>query len=109
MPEDPAAQVIVNTKSVPINVPRGGSNETVKFAPGEGKSVSPFLQAEHMDVKAFPRHHPSGQFGLNHQREFKLSPSQYFSQRLLNEDERFSRDPFYVFKFCRALWFGTSN
>jgi hypothetical protein len=97
MPEDPAAQVIVNTESVPISVPRGGSNETVKFAPGEGKSVSPFLQAEHMDVKAFPRHHPSGQFGLNHQREFKLSPSQYFSQRLLNEDERFLRDSFYVF------------
>ena len=97
MLEDPAAQIIVNTESVPISVPRGGSNETVKFAPGEGKSVSPFLQAEHMDVKAFPRHHPSGQFGLNHKREFKLSPSQYFSQRLLNVDERFSRDPFYVF------------
>ena len=91
MPEDPAAQVVVNTESM------GGANETVKFAPGEGKSVSPFLQAEHMDVKAFPRHHPSGQYGLNHQREFKLSPSQYFGQRLLNEDERFSRDPFYVF------------
>ena len=97
MPEDPAAQVIVNTESVPSSAPKDSPNETVKFAPGEGKSVSPFLQAEHMDVKAFPRHHPSGQFGLNHQREFKLSPSQYFSQRLLNEDERFSRDPFYVF------------
>ena len=50
-----------------------------------------------MDVKAFPRHHPSGQCGLHHDRQFKLSPSQYFNQRLMNEDERFSKDTFYVF------------
>ena len=55
------------------------------------------MREEHMDVKAFPRHHPTGKYGLNHDREFKLSPSQYFNQRLMNVDERFSKDPFYLF------------
>ena len=52
---------------------------------------------ENTDVKAFTRHHPTGQFGFNYFRQLKLSPSLYFGQRMMNEDERFSRDPFYVF------------
>ena len=55
------------------------------------------MREEHFDVKANPQHHPSGHFGLHHPREFKLTPSQYFNQRLMNEDERFSTDSFYIF------------
>ena len=55
------------------------------------------MREEFMDAKAFPRHHPSGQFGYNHPREIKLSPVQYYCQRLFNKDERFSMDSFYIF------------
>ena len=97
MEEDMAPRVIVNTKSIQVAVTGDGSEESVKIAPGEGKISTNMIREDHMDVKAFPRHHPTGKFGLNHEREVKLSPSQYFNQRLLNEDERFSTDSFYVF------------
>ena len=90
-------EVVVNNKSVPIKISGDGSNASIKIAPGEGKIPTPIMREEHMDVRAFPRHHPTGKYGLNHPREFKLSPSQYFNQRLLNEDGRFSKDAFYVF------------
>ena len=99
MPRDMAGDVVVNNESFPVNgsLKPHQPNDFVKIAPGEGKIPDLRMRDEHMDVKAFPRHHPSGHFGLNHIREFKLSPSQYFNQRLMNEDERFSKDAFYVF------------
>ena len=97
MPKDMESEIVVNNKSVPITAIGDGSNAAIKIAPGEGKIPSAIMREEHMDARAFPRHHPTGKYGLNHIREFKLSPSQYFNQRLLNEDERFSKDAFYVF------------
>lgn len=97
MPNNMEAEIVVNNKSVPITATGDGSNAIVKIAPGEGKIPSNIMREEHMDVKANPRHHPTGKYGLNHPREFPLSPVQYFNQRLLNEDERFSKDAFYVF------------
>ena len=99
MPQDMADQVVVNSEMKPVTIAKEGSNETFKFAPGEGGIANNMMgmRGEHVDVRAFPRHHPSGHFGLHHQREIKLTPSQYFNQRLMNEDERFSKDSFYVF------------
>ena len=103
MPEEMAGQVVVNSKNVPLNIHKEETNATFKFAPGEGKIVTPWMRAEHFDVKANPRHHPSGLYGLHHPREFPLTPTQYFNQRLMNEDERFSKDSFYVFEFFITL------
>ena len=97
MPQNMDAEIVVNKKSETAMVTADGSKEPIKIAPGEGKIPTNIMREEFMDVKAFPRHHPSGYFGLNHPRKFKLSLSQYYNQRLLNEDERFSRDAFYVF------------
>ena len=97
MPQQMETEVVVNTKSTPVTVTADGSNKPIKIAPGEGKIPTNIMREENVDAKAFPRHHPSGQYGLDHKREFKLSPSQYFQQRLLNQDDRFSKDPFYVF------------
>ena len=67
------------------------------FSLGEGKVPTNFLREEHFDVKAFPKHHPSGQYGLNHKRPIRLYPQMYFNQRLLNKDRRFSQDSCYLF------------
>ena len=64
---------------------------------GEGKVPTNFLREKHTDVKAFPKHHPSGQYGLDHPRQNKLYPQMYFNQRLLNKDRRFSQDSCYLF------------
>ena len=99
MPKDLETEMIVNNRSVPIYFKGDGLKECIKIAPGEGKRVTHILREHHLDVKAFPRHHPSGEYGLNHPREkeFKLTPSMYFRQRIRHEDERFSKDPFYIF------------
>ena len=64
---------------------------------GEGKVPTNFLREKHIDVKAFPKLHPSGQYGLDHPRANKLYPQMYFNQRLLNKDRRFSQDSCYLF------------
>ena len=97
MPKNMEAEVVINTKSVAIEVKGDGSTCPIKIAPGEGIIPTNIMREENMDVKANPRHHPTGKYGLNYIREFKLTPSQYFGQRLLNEDERYSKDAFYVF------------
>ena len=91
------AEVFVNNEPNPVKVTGDGAEEPIVVAPGEGIVPTNIMREKHMDVKAFVRHHPSGKYGLNHEREFKISPSQYYGQRLLNEDERFSKDPFYTF------------
>ena len=97
MPNDMAGQIVVNNEPVPIVKKKGESKKSIVVAPGEGKIPTNIMREEHMDVKAFPRHHPSGRFGLHHPRKIKLTPSMYFNQRLLNHDERFSKDTFYLF------------
>lgn len=97
MPSDMSAQVYVNNDSVQVLTKRGEDKKSIAVAPGEGKIPTNIMREENMDVKAFPRHHPSGKFGLHYPRTVKLSPLMYFNQRLLNHDERFSRDAFYTF------------
>jgi hypothetical protein len=84
---------VLNRKIAYIN---SQYNFIVTFS-GEGKTAYTFLTEEHTDVKAFPKHHPSGKFGLNHPRKIRLSLQMYFNQRLLNQDKRFSKDPCYLF------------
>ena len=97
MPTNMEAEVVVNSKPFTINAKSDGSDELIKIAPGEGKLPTNKMRQEHMDVQANPRHHPTAKYGYNHPREFKLTPTQYFGQRALNEDERFSKDAFYIF------------
>ena len=55
------------------------------------------MREHNFDVKAFPSLHPTGRYGLHHERDEELSPQKYFGQRLLNEDERYSKDLPYLF------------
>jgi hypothetical protein len=86
-----------NKGNLPISKIIEGKNGNIKIAPGEGKIPTNLMREEHFDVEAFPKHYPSGKFGLHFLRKHKLSAQMYFNQRLLNCDNRFSRDPCYVF------------
>ena len=100
MPEDMANEVVVNKDSSNMTLPLRESNRSLIVAPGEGKLPNSLLREDDFDVKAFPKHHPNGQFGIHHVRQQKLTNQMYFNQRLLNQDERFSRDPCYLFTAC---------
>ena len=73
------------------------STESHAIAPGEGKIPSNLMRDKLWDVNAFPSFHPTGKYGLHHQRDIKLQPQQYFVQRLQNVNKRFSSCPPYVF------------
>lgn len=97
MPTDLSDKLEVNSSDSVKTKERGEGRADIKIAPGEGKVPSNIMREINFDVKAFVRHHPSGKFGLNYDRKCRLSPKVYFNQRLLNADERFCKDPCYVF------------
>ena len=104
MPEDLANQVILNKGKSSIKKPIGkGEFGSIKIAPGEGKIPTNLLREDDFDVRAFPRHHPNGQYGLHHPRTQKLTARMYFNQRLMNQDDRFSKDTCYLFMACYYL------
>ena len=71
-------------------------DSTLSFA-GEGKIPSNLMRQTNWDAMAFSRHHPTGKWGLHHERAHKLSNQLYFQQRVMNRDDRFSRDISYIF------------
>ena len=97
MPNEFSDKLFVNTGTSEITKLIGETNASIKVAPGEGIVPSNILREEHFDEKAMPKHHPSGKYGIHHERNQKLSPQVYFEQRMLNADERFSMDAFYLF------------
>ena len=73
------------------------------LAPGEGQMPSNFMREPNFDIEGFPHLLPSGNGGLNFDREKKLTPQQYFDQRLQNEDGRFRKSPAYGFTALNFL------
>ena len=65
-------------------------NEGVSVAPGEGQMPTNILSEKDWDVTTFPHLFPNGRYGLHYKREQKLTNLQYFNQRLLNKDVRYS-------------------
>ena len=97
MPMELDAQVVINEGTETTTKKRHDHGKGISIAPGEGKIPTNFLREENIDVKAFPRHFPSGVNGLDHKRAIRLTKQMYFNQRLLNKDGRFATDPYYVF------------
>ena len=71
--------------------------EELAFAPAEGNCPTNILEEKDWDIKSWPSLHPDGNFGLHHKRKIKLTDQQYFNQRILNADLRFSNSPSYKF------------
>ena len=75
----------------------GNQRANLTFAPGEGKKPVDFVNMPKWEIKSFPTLLPDGKFGLDHKRTIKLTKQQYFNQRLLNRDDRFAKNPDYLF------------
>ena len=52
---------------------------------------------KYLDVMYFPTLFPNGRFGEYHDREVKLTSSEFAKSRLLNKDSRYRKNPQYVF------------
>lgn len=90
-------EIVTNNGTSKLSKQTNDGKKMIEIAPGEGKIPSNIMREQFFDVRAFPKHHPSGKFGIHHPRIHKLSAQMYFNQRLLNHDDRFSKDPSYVF------------
>ncbi len=96
--DQPEMRLIVNKSSKTLHKKQTlNSSVSCPIAPGEGKIPINLLRDDDWDINAFPQLHPSGKFGLHQPRSKPLSAQQYFNQRLLNSDKRFSSYPPYVF------------
>ena len=69
----------------------------LNIAPGEGFIPSSLMRDDTWDIDSFPQFHPSGQYGLNHPRDVKLSHRNYFLQRLQNINPQFRKSKSYLF------------
>ena len=66
----------------------------LSLAPGEGSTPEKVLE---MEAKCFPVEFPRGTNTYNENRDTKMSPSRYFNARLFSADNRFARNPEYIF------------
>ena len=98
LPEQPETTVLVNTtnKTVKKQLTKN-SKKVYEIQPGEGKIPTNYLRDEDFDISAFPQHFPKGRYGLFEERKPKVNPQSFFTQRLLNHDKRFSKDPNFIF------------
>ena len=55
------------------------------------------MKDKEFDVKAFPCLHPTGRFGLNYERNQKITPQTYFTHRLFSETKMFAKSIPYLF------------
>ena len=55
------------------------------------------MKDKDFDVKGFPCLHPTGRFGLNYDRDQKITAQMYFTQRILHENQMFAKCIPYLF------------
>ena len=81
-----------------IQATEGQQQSDLDLAPGENRIPKDIVQDVDWDVKAFPHlHNLDGSNGKDQRRESKLTDKNYFIQRMLNKDQRFSKSPAYLY------------
>ena len=94
----PESSVVINQSDKVIEAKRGhDSKQGLSLAPGEGKVPTNLMRDEFWDTEGFPYLHPSGRFGLHYKRKHKITAQDYFKQRLMNIDKKWSNDKTYLF------------
>ena len=96
-PDELEAEVVFNDTEKPMMAQTFPGHKPVKINPAELKLPCDFTRDEHFEQQAFYYHFPHGNFCLDHKRPLKLTPSKYFCARILHQDQRFCKDPDYIF------------
>ena len=97
MPEDPTANVVINTTNKTIKKKIQGTDKVFEIAPGENKVPNNYLRDHKLEVLAFPHLFPNGRNHLHDQRPIRLTPHKYFPQRILNKNTAFAKNADYIF------------
>ena len=98
VPDEPQTRMLINTSDKTIHKKKKANSKiSHAIAPGEGKCISNWMRDENFDIDAFPIHHGDGKYGLNYERDIKIQPYQFFGQRAMHHDKRWSTDLSYLF------------
>ena len=97
VPINPEEDIVENDQNSVLYKKLRESGRSFPIAPGENKKPSNWCREKDFEVKAWPTLLPTGDYGLDHEREEEITPQVYFNQRLLNEDPRFRENIPYVF------------
>ena len=73
------------------------TSESTQVAPSQGKIPNKLLHEKDVDVKTFPCLFPDGKNGKDQERKVALKDQDYWCQRILNVDDRFSNCPAFTF------------
>ena len=92
---------ILDTFLMPVNMVQEAlplcPDSILSIAPCEKNKPTNLFANKACEALAFPNHFPDGRNTLTEERQLKLSPSKYFQARLMNVDNRFAKDPQYIF------------
>jgi hypothetical protein len=97
IPENPEEFVFFNDTQKNVKKKLKHQSEGIEIFPGDGRIPCNWLKEQNFDCKSFPMLFPTGRFGLNENRTVKLFTQQYFYQRVLNIDRRFSKCDSFIF------------
>ena len=75
----------------------------MNFAPAEGNIPTCILKDDDWDINSFPNLYPTGQNKMFQEREIKLTPQQFLTQRFKNKNTRFVQCTPYVFASAAYL------
>ena len=87
----------IKTTCMTNKFPEADYDSSLSFAPAEGKVPTNILKDDDWDINSFPNLHPTGKNKMFQNRECKLTPQQYLTQRLKNRDTRFEQCTPFVF------------
>ena len=88
----------MNVKTVQTDDENSDPNITIIVAPGENQVPTNIVHEEHWESKSYPALFPDGKYDYHDKdRPVKITMQQYFDQRIMNCDRRFSRNPSYLF------------
>ena len=97
-PEDPTADVIVNTTEKTIKKKTSKKSSTVyECAPGEGRCCNNWARDKKFEITAFPHLLCDGENHFHSERELEIKMNEYFCQRICHHSGIFAEDSDYVF------------
>ena len=97
-PKEPAQDMISNhsNKTKQIKFKRK-AKKIFDLAPGQGKIPTNWIREKNHDVIAFPELYPEGKGGVDAERQVKLSRTDFYSTKFLNNNKMYSQNSDYLF------------
>ena len=98
LPEDISTEVIVNSSKHSLKKKLSRKSSTIyELAPGENKIPTNWTREKNIEETMFPNLFPDGQNGCDTPREKKLTPHQYYCQKMMDHSGIYAEEEDFLF------------